>query len=201
MGQYYVVVVPDDKNKILYSVDPGNYGYGMKLTEHSYYGSDVVHAVLFQLQKGWLLHKCRLVWAGDYADPETTPETTNKDQDDDDDDDDGEEKDINLYSMAVNGKKMIHFSVYDATDVKYILNHSKKEYVRLENELDQDKDEDVSQLHPLPLLVAEGNGRGGGDYFGRNKEMVGRWSRDIISAGKKFPQGNEWTEIFCDFVE
>jgi hypothetical protein len=36
-------------------------------------------------------------------------------------------------------------------------------------------------------LVAEGNGRGGGDYNGINKDKVGMWSRDVLSIEKEIP--------------
>jgi len=52
----------------------------------------------------------------------------------------------------------------------YIVNHTKKVYVKKND-----------GFHPLSLLTAEGNGRGGGDYHGPNIEMVGTWARDVIS--------------------
>ena len=42
-------------------------------------------------------------------------------------------------------------------------------------------------LHPLSLLTAEGNGRGGGDYNGPNMDMVGTWARDVISMENEAP--------------
>ena len=36
--------------------------------------------------------------------------------------------------------------------------------------------------HPLALLTATGNGRGGGDYYGKNKESIGVWKFDEISV-------------------
>jgi hypothetical protein len=51
-------------------------------------------------------------------------------------------------------------------------------------------------LHPLPLLTAEGNGRGGGDYDGPNMDMVGTWARDVISMENEAP---DYTLIECIF--
>jgi hypothetical protein len=59
------------------------------------------------------------------------------------------------------------------TKYKYLVNHTKTEYVDM-NKL-------PNSIHPLPLLVSEGNGRGGGDYNGDNIELCGKWARDIIS--------------------
>jgi hypothetical protein len=56
-----------------------------------------------------------------------------------------------------------------------------------------------SSIHPLPLLTAEGNGNGGGDYYGENKNMVGIWARDIISISDTVPEG--FTELKCVFMD
>ena len=58
----------------------------------------------------------------------------------------------------------------------YIVNHTKKVYI-----------EKKGDFHPLPLLTAEGNGRGGGDYRGPNMDMVGTWARDVISMENDAP--------------
>jgi len=67
----------------------------------------------------------------------------------------------------------------------YIVNHTKKVYI-----------EKKGEFHPLPLLTAEGNGRGGGDYRGPNMEMAGTWARDVISMENEAP---EYTLIECVF--
>jgi hypothetical protein len=48
------------------------------------------------------------------------------------------------------------------------------------------------------LLTAEGNGRGGGDYNGENKEQIGIWARDIISSEKEKPE--EYEELVISFI-
>jgi len=58
------------------------------------------------------------------------------------------------------------------------VNHTKKEYVVKPRK---------GEYHPLSLLTAEGNGRGGGDYRGSGD--VGRWARDIISMEDDIPEG------------
>jgi hypothetical protein len=62
--------------------------------------------------------------------------------------------------------------------------------------------EDV--LHPLPLLTAEGNGRGGGDFRGDDPQnLVGSWARDLISveAALTPEQLNEYTELVFNLTE
>ena len=53
------------------------------------------------------------------------------------------------------------------------------------------------KYHPLPLLVAEGNCRGGGDYNGINENIVGSWARDVISVENNIQEG--YTEFECKF--
>jgi hypothetical protein len=57
----------------------------------------------------------------------------------------------------------------------------------------------VEGIHPLPLLVSEGNGSGGGDYFGHNQDLCGTWARDIISVEDSIPE--DYKELVCDFAE
>jgi hypothetical protein len=66
------------------------------------------------------------------------------------------------------------------------VNHTKKVFV------DKTKvpESEGWRIHPLPLLTAEGNDRGGGDYRYNNeeeKEVVGSWARDVISIEKENP--------------
>lgn len=49
-------------------------------------------------------------------------------------------------------------------------------------------------LHPLPLLTAVGNGLGGGDYYGINKDQVGGWAWCTISVEDDIPVGYEELE-------
>ncbi len=46
------------------------WGHGMKLTEHSSYGSSVVRSVESLICPGGMFYIFRLAWSGDYADPE-----------------------------------------------------------------------------------------------------------------------------------
>ena len=74
---------------------------------------------------------------------------------------------------------------------RYIVNHSKKLFV--------DKEKLTSNIHPLPLLTCEGNGRGGGDYGG-SSELVGSWARDVISVERLAPASSDFTELVCEFI-
>jgi hypothetical protein len=171
MGQYYKVIIlaeKADKTEIIrLSVNPSNYLMGMKLMEHSYIDNNFLNAVEYIISPEGMFYKSRIVWAGDYANNE---DDSNK----------------NLYKMT---KEESYFPEPSKNKFKYIINHTKKEYVDKTNQT----------IHPLALLTAEGNGRGGGDYIGSYIHLVGKWARDIISVNNQVPEGYE--EIKSIFSE
>lgn len=181
MGQYYKpIFLNEDKKTIKESASSYTFHEGAKLMEHSYVNNLLVNCVEEKL----LNKPTRLVWAGDYADPE-----------------DGKKKGPNLYDLS-DGQGKVMFAdfpqkgfneLWDATTEQlkewypawgkmvelgkgdiFVLNHDKKQYYVRPKRLDD------MVINPLPLLTAEGNGRGGGDYEGTNMELVGTWSRDLI---------------------
>lgn len=146
--------------------------------EHSYIGNNFVEAVEFLLindgeEKGrWA--DCRISWAGDYADD-------------------------NYYDAACDkGSKLTFLIETVPGNYHYLVNHGTKEYVD-KRKCPTFGDENDWQIHPLPLLTAEGNGRGGGDYNGDNIEYVGAWARCVINLMKEAPEG--YTEITPNFLE
>ena len=177
MGQYYIAVNTENMEH----VEPHMYDNGAKLMEHSWIGNNFVEAVEFLLLEGARWHKKPIVWAGDYADPE-------------------EGASANLYNI-VEGQGLQMLIEAIPPDYIYLVNYDKKEYV--------DKTKCPSALYnwtkepftvnPLPLLTAEGNGRGGGDYGGANEELVGTWSRCRLGLLNHIPEG--FTEILPNFAE
>jgi hypothetical protein len=171
MGQYYK---PSNLNKeeSLYSHD---YGNGLKLMEHSYVGNDFVNAVVMLLAEGW--KNDPIVWAGDYADPDE--DILNEDQE----------------PMTIYARDFKEIKVpTDDFSYKYILNHDREEFVNI-----QESGEEW-QIHPLPLLTCEGNGRGGGDYMGDDPNgLIGLWSRNHLEAVKE--NLTEYSELVFDLKE
>jgi hypothetical protein len=180
MGQYYIAVfladkTPDQKEEIIRAyVDSWHYNEGSKLIEHSYLDSNFINTVEFHLSKNGMFYKTRVCWAGDYADPELNSSNSS-----------------NLYRMShAYESKILYISSKSSVDLPYIINHSKKQFV------DKRK---LRSFHPLPLLTAEGNGRGGGDYRGDYMNQIGIWARDVISVEKDITEGFE--ELICNFEE
>lgn len=145
--------------------------------EHSYINNNFVDVVIREM----LDAPKRLVWAGDYADDEPGGET--------------------LYSLVgqVHYAPMELTAVYpEALPVRWVLNHDSRTYV----DLHAVPDTDWGAIHPLPLLTAEGNGRGGGDFRGENP-YVGQWARDLIQVLHPTDRWSStgWIEIQPEFTE
>ena len=179
MGQYYIVVFLAEKGltkaELLRAWLLPPYG-SLKLMEHSYLNNIFVAAIEKLISPEGKLYKSRVVWAGDYADPE--PDFGS-----------------NLHCMAGEDKK-IQLESGDTEYYRYIVNHTKKQYVDKKKHV---FDKWWMNIHPLPLLTAEGNGRGGGDYKGSCQELVGTWARDVISVERLIPDG--YVELVCEFAE
>lgn len=175
MGQYYYAVIlankvdESDEEMIRTYVHPHMYGNGAKLMEHSYVGNEFVLVVENLLGPQGMFYKSRLVWAGDYADKESDSDS-----------------DINLYEMSHSRPTFKHEGEY--VSYPYIVNHTKKEYVVKKG-----------MVHPLPLLTAEGNGRGGGDYYGKYEDLIGIWARDVLSMENEVPIG--YSVLECNFKD
>ena len=182
MGQYYKAIILADSKQagreiIRRWVHPHDYGYGSKLMEHSYFDNHFVTDLEYQLTPEGQFYRSRVVWAGDYAEEE-----------------DAVDRDVdntltNLYHLCENNDTHQPFPHHDTSSYRYLINHTKKLYV----------DKQKEHIHPLPLLIAEGNGAGGGDYRGDNEYLCGSWARDVISVEKTAPEG--YQELVCRFEE
>lgn len=167
-------------------------GQGSKLMEHSYIGNTLVSAVERELAK----EPKRLVWAGDYADKE--PNKIPWEWKDTDGKTHTEEK-ANIYHLGNDDNNITPKGYVRPIGKKYryIVNHDKEQFVDKKKCPDIPDMEDL-QIHPLPLLTAEGNGQGGGDYRGEHP-LVGTWARDLISIETRRPK--DYQEVIPNFQE
>lgn len=194
MGQYYCAVNPKKREFL----SPHDFGNGAKLMEHSYIGNSFLNAVESLLSDGGGWHGDPLVWAGDYGDKGAFLEgekpfvrSTNPEK--------FRTKDVNLYEFA--GAEFTNLNPEaipqpDSPLGNYIVNHTKHEYVRKDS---CPKDKDGYSVHPLSLLVSNGNGNGGGDYRGSSMNLVGTWAGDCISIECEAPENHK--EIRPDFED
>ena len=172
MGQYYKIVFlaekQDGSDEIIRAWVELVYS---KLMEGSYLDND------FLLSSEGMFYRSRIIWAGDYADKEvTTISNVSTDSDSD------SESTPNLYGKSLTS--LLKYMRFKRKIYSYLVNHTKKQFVYKQ----------TSGIRPLPLLVSEGNGRGGGDYFGT-------WARDIISVEEKEGIPTHYTELICEFSE
>ena len=167
MGQYYKAVILG-KNKKSVNAWFDMHGWA-KLTEHAFIGNNLCNAVENYLR----CNPQRLVWAGDYADPEKGSET-------------------NLYDRCTEKKAITEFSEANLPAGLLVINHTKKEYYA-RDEVKSFRpywSEKNWTFNPIAIMTAEGNGRGGGDYrCGVGREDIGRWARDLIEVNRIAPDG------------
>jgi hypothetical protein len=175
MGQYYKAILLDkEKKNVIGWVSPYQYDSGSKLMEHSWMKNDFVKSFENMIYK----NPMPVTWCGDYADAV-----------------DGSEEGDNFYSLCEDKTNITPTTELGQHKSRYIINHDTKEYV---DKKSVPIDKEGWQVHPLPLLTCEGNGRGGGDYRG-DSELIGSWSRCLISVSEKLPEG--FTELEFDIVD
>jgi hypothetical protein len=185
MGQYWVPVLagPDRAKPFAKDIEGWAYahdfGGGLKLMEHAYVNDMMVMEICRHLHG----RSQRVVWAGDYADPE--PEGKNLYN---------LVRELHMMPMKISPS----IEVADAPEFKWLLNIDKCEYVNLSILPGEDP------IHPLPLLTADSNGRGGGDYTrGAGMKYVGQWAGNNIGIAEEISGVllNTWKELRPDFQE
>lgn len=181
MGQYYnPCFINENKNRVETYFNSWDTDNGSKLMEHSYIGNSLVMNVSYHM-----IHSPkRLVWAGDYADAV-----------------DGDHNHYDLCFNAVKQKPIEDIEVLKTAlnHNRYYINHDKKEWFDITKQTIPDMRGWAGIAHPLPILTADGNGRGGGDYDGAHMEMVGTWKCDLIEVSDTIP--TDYKEIFPCFTE
>ncbi|MDG1949475.1 MAG: hypothetical protein P8J32_01475 [bacterium] len=201
MGQYYKPISIDAKEFVCTHDAAKSLGAdfcGAKLMEHSWLENKVVRAALLMLSEGGAWHKTKIVWCGDYADSRS--ELILQDEDS------GDDFEANYYAYASE-----KFTQVDPTETirgcdGYILNHDTKEYVCLQDTPPGTADwmdDEGWQIHPLPLLTCDGNGRGGGDFGGDDPNgLIGKWAYNRISYQTRKPLKAEgFTKLEFDLTE
>ncbi len=170
MGQYFkAIILSEDGTHVRTYVRPSY----AKLMEHSYFGDPVMNTIMWLLSEDGMYYKSRIVWAGDYADPEA----------------DGEK---NLYQICnddryeMRQQNIINFGF--PISYRYALNYTKNLFVDLE------RSKTFSDINPLPVLTYEGEQA----YYGTNEHLAGTWARDVIGLQYIEPQ-ETFTELVCDF--
>lgn len=203
MGQYYRQLVGNKDGEILavYNccslLPDGTKDFnGLKLMEHSWMGNWFVNGICKQMYNNPL----RIVWVGDYANEVG-----------DFDFDIPSNPIIPNYYNAWGDKVLPSLIEVDGEFSiigKFLLNHDTREYIEITDNgyLYYSRPTDKSPLswviHPLPLLTAVGNDRGGGDFHEGNYgyENVGIWAWHLLEIADGVPM--EYEELSTlGFVE
>lgn len=215
MGQYYRGVIlskntkKSEKINVKQSFCCYSHGNGAKLMEHSYINNWYVKEYERALAEEFYGYP--LVWSGDYADPHFNTDVYTKALEFIDE---AIIKNAKALGYRENkdgrwGEEFIRDGItasetsfaiatpYEElnTTYEYIINFTKKMFVRIPK-----KTGDYLIIHPLPLLCADGNGRGGGDYEGTNMKLIGEWAFDRIGVANELPKSIK-TELVVEFKE
>lgn len=155
--------------------------YGLKLMENGLVGSRFVAGIVNTLREA----PARVAWLGDYAG-----------RSDDEDGYEGYDDYADYPNLTEEDYEYVWESDEDGGSFDrvpnagdglsgYLVNLDKGEYIDL-GEADL---ESRFSVHPLVALTAIGNGRGGGDYYGSNMDMVGAWALDLLEVTDVEPEG------------
>ena len=172
LGQYYMPIIGDQHGlncRVFDRSVEGEFTFA-KLMEHSWWNNSFVNsfsAILFNEKK-------RVCWVGDYArEPDDFHFKINS----------------ALHTPTYNevwgsNVKPISISRSDfSLEHKFLVNFDTQEFINLDEYKEESESDDGWLIHPLPLLTAVGNDRGGGDFHDRNIgfEHVGIWAWNLIS--------------------
>jgi len=172
MGQYYEMLFIDER-KYMYPID---YNWsGLKLTEQSWVGGSFRNAVIGHLMT--MPDGCRLAHIGDYS-----KEELEEKRPDSLEIDDTHVKYSSMYDMCWTSGiedrfKMPRISDKEIMEFKWkktvwVADEDTHEYIKC----DFDDPDGQWKMCPLLILLAVGNGNGGGDYHGTNMDRVGSWA-------------------------
>ena len=186
-GQYFRPVLMKNGRTTIYNRNINKKYQFAKLTEHSWWLNPICNYVAKQLY----CERGRLAWVGDYAEDSELKEL-------------GMNKNMKqVWDSKGTGITLDEEQFTFSLDNKFLCNHDKRLYVNL-NEYRKISNSSKSILgkdwilHPLSLLTAVGNGRGGGDYYDSYYpclDLVGTWAWDSISIEDKAPEGYEKLDL------
>lgn len=194
MGQYYKPMSLDTKEYLV----SFNYGNGLKLMEHSYYKNIFVAEVIYLLMNEWNTHQ--VVWSGDYSDnadyewnekifKEINPQKYNYSMTD--------------YGTFKSGELIDEYEQVvkdiDTIAEHYVfVNYDKEIYCKL----DCCPIINGWQISPIPLLLSNSNGRGGGDYHSKyDYDKVGSWAYDKVGIIPNINVPTSYKKVEYNFHE
>ena len=189
MGQYFFPILREaTKNKHYkdYTLCAHKLDNGLKLTEHSYIGNNFMNVVY-----NFLIRKpMKVYWWGDYTDPEDIKGSNAFFE--------------KMHKVARNDSNNIPYDVDSQinkyTKFPFLINHTKKEYIDI-REYNPNTKRWI--YHPLSLLTATSNGKGGGDYcsykYPERMANIGIWKGDLLEVSDTMPPN--YTQQYYEFED
>ncbi|MBR0289847.1 MAG: hypothetical protein IJQ82_12800 [Selenomonadaceae bacterium] len=190
MGQYYMAVLGNEFGtdcKVFNRSVDGEYTFA-KLLEHSWWENSFVNSFSERLYN----ELGRVIWCGDYADEPDDFAFPNCSA-----------SYIPCY-REVWGDKVQMLSSTSTNfklDDKFLINYDMKQYVDLNEYKEKSIDKHGWCIHPLTLITAVGNGRGGRDFHEGNIgfEHVGIWAWHLLTISDA-PE-KDFTKLNLVFIE
>lgn len=208
MGQYYKIVNVD---KQLY-ISPRDMNNGAKLMEWSYHRNSMVLALMNLLANEWKGDRVYVV--GDYAESDNPKEPCYEAVKMLEEEMGLPTEEIGSVYCYASEKFRNISALADGEDhgLRYIYNHKTKQFIdtgkcpiewtwysKEENKVY------INKIAPISLLLAMGNGRGGGDFYSGHigYEYVGSWCSSVqdIEITENKIEGLEYEEFAPDFTE
>lgn len=190
MGQYYTVLLKKGNKRETFKAK----GH-LKLMEHAYLTNPFTDYIFNMLYE---YGPFRVAWLGDYAH--------------NNDDAFGgltHEQYMKEYN-AVYRKEAKKIDLWEEDDIKLpneklmnmsLVNHTKKIVLHFSDYISNSKKLSELVINPLAILTACGNGRGGGDYSGRDMNFVGKWAFDKIEIMDKDDVPKDYKSKNVLFIE
>jgi len=176
MGQYYIAHVKHDGDDKIRSYR----GEFLKLMETAWMENEFPQTVAFMIFDS----PASVAWVGDYSDAA---------EDDCWQGHYSAEEYNQLYGVlhdSVIEPENDPVAILDDFKYNYLINNSKKIYLDMKKYIKKSTNKGWT-IHPIPVLTATSNGKGGGDYQGKNMELVGSWAFDSISTSNDKPEDFE----------
>ena len=189
MGQYYQPILGNvygGQCKVFDRSVNGEYTFA-KLLEHSWWNNTFVNAFSEFLYN----NPGRICWVGDYA---TEP--------------DNFKLNVPATITRPNYKKVWGKNVNPLTcapsdftlDGKFLVNFDTRQFINLDEYKAASVGSDGWTIHPLPLLTAIGNDRGGGDFHkGVGYDKIGSWAWQLLAFLDQPPK--DFCKVNIRFIE
>ena len=142
------------------------YTYGVsKMMEFSWIGNEYILAIEAALSPGGIWYGDSVWFEGDYNEPNSDVDNRH-----------------NIYHFVRKSWENMKVPCLSKHN-QFIINDTTGQFLNIYG--------NNNQIHPLPILLANSTGCGGGDYNGTNEHLVGSWAGDSVYTSNVIAPGYE----------